>query len=84
MHEKEIQYFTEAFKLAKDKFYIDAIHQFQSLIKEFSESDLADDALYNVVYLHIMFYIIFYIMFYILFYVLLYILFYILFYLFLF
>jgi len=48
MHEKEIQYFTEAFKLAKDKFYIDAIHQFQSLIKEFPESDLADDALYNV------------------------------------
>ena len=34
--------------MTKDKFYIDAIHQFQSLIKEFPESDLADDALYNV------------------------------------
>ena len=48
MHEKEIQYFTKAFELAKDKFYIDAVHQFQSLIKEFPDSDLADDALYNV------------------------------------
>jgi len=48
MHEKEIQYFTEAFQLAQDKFYIDAMHKFNKLVDEFPESDLADDALLNV------------------------------------
>ena len=47
MHEKEIQYFTEAFQLAHDKFYLDAINQFNALIDEFPDSDLADDALLN-------------------------------------
>ena len=48
MHEKEIQYFTKAFQLAHDKFYLDAINQFNALIDEFPDSDLADDALLNV------------------------------------
>ncbi len=48
MHEKEIIYFTEAFKLAGEKFYIDSIHKFQELVNDFPESDLADDAMYNI------------------------------------
>ena len=48
MHEKEIQYFTEAFQLAQDKFYVDAMHKFNKLVDDFPESDLADDALLNV------------------------------------
>ena len=47
MHEKELQYFTEAFQLAHDKFYLDAITHFNKLIDEFPDSDLADDALLN-------------------------------------
>jgi len=48
MHEKEIQYFTEALQLAQKKFYVDAIHKFQGLVNDFPESDLADDAMYNI------------------------------------
>jgi len=48
MHEKEIQFFTDAFKLVQDKFFVDGIHNFQKLVDEFPESDLADDALYNI------------------------------------
>ena len=48
MHEKEIQYFTEAFKLAQGNFYVDAIHKFQELVNDYPESDLADDAMYNI------------------------------------
>lgn len=48
MHAKEIQYFTEGLNLAKYEFYLDAIHKFNMLIDEFAQSDLADDALYNV------------------------------------
>ena len=47
MHEREIQYFTEAFQLAQREFYVDSIHKFQKLVNEFPESDLADDAMYN-------------------------------------
>lgn len=48
MHEKEIEYFTKALQLAQDKFYIDAIHNFNKLVDEFPESDLVDDALLNI------------------------------------
>tara|TARA_B100001971_G_C18220868_1_gene557105 strand:- start:948 stop:1406 length:459 start_codon:yes stop_codon:yes gene_type:complete len=48
MHEKEIQFFTEAFKLAQENFYVDAIHKFQELVNDYPESDLADDAMYNI------------------------------------
>ena len=47
MHEKEISYFTEAFQLAGEQCYVDAITKFQHLIKNFPDSDLADDAMYN-------------------------------------
>ena len=48
MHENEIQYFSDAYNLIQDKFFVDAIHIFQKLVDEFPESDLADDALYNI------------------------------------
>jgi uncharacterized protein YlzI (FlbEa/FlbD family) len=48
MHEKEIQLFTNAIQLAKDEFYLDAINIFEQLIKEFKDSELVDDALYNI------------------------------------
>jgi len=48
MHDKEIQYFTEGLNLAKDEFYLDSINKFKILIDEYPQSDLADDALYNV------------------------------------
>ena len=48
MHDKEIQYFSEGINLAKDEFYLDSINKFKMLIDEYSQSDLADDALYNV------------------------------------
>lgn len=52
MHEKEIEYFSNGLKFAKDKFIIDAISHFQSLIDEFPKSDLADDAMYNIALLY--------------------------------
>jgi tetratricopeptide (TPR) repeat protein len=48
MHDKEIQYFSEGLNLAKNEFYLDAINKFKMLIDEYPQSDLADDALYNV------------------------------------
>lgn len=48
MHEKEIKNFIEALQLAKNRFYVDAIQKFQNVVDEFPESDLADDALYNL------------------------------------
>lgn len=48
MHNKEIQYFTDGLQQAQQEFYLDAINKFQVLIDEYPDSDLADDALYNV------------------------------------
>ena len=48
MHEKEIQLFSYAIQLAKDDFYLDAIQKLEQLIKEFKDSELVDDALYNI------------------------------------
>jgi tetratricopeptide (TPR) repeat protein len=48
MHENEILCFTDAIQLVHDKFYVDGINKFQQLVNEFPESDLADDALYNI------------------------------------
>lgn len=48
MHDQEISLFTEGLKLAQDEFYIDAIEVFNNLIKDFADSELADDALYNM------------------------------------
>jgi tetratricopeptide (TPR) repeat protein len=48
MHDKEIKYFTEALQFAQQDFYVDAIAKFKTLIDEFPDSDLADDAYYNI------------------------------------
>jgi len=48
MHDKEIQYFVEGLQHAQNEFYLDAIKKFNSLIDEFPDSDLADDASFNV------------------------------------
>lgn len=48
MHEKEIQLFTKAIQIAKDEFYLDAIQMLEQLIKEYKDSELVDDALYNI------------------------------------
>ena len=34
MREKEVEYFTEAFKLTQNQFYVDAISKFKKLIIE--------------------------------------------------
>ena len=48
MHEKEIQLFTQATQMAKDEFYLDAIKMLEQLTKEFTDSELVDDAIYNM------------------------------------
>lgn len=48
MHDKEIQYFTKALQQAGSEFYLDAITEFRVLIEEFPNSELVDDALYNI------------------------------------
>ncbi len=48
MHDKEILYFTDALKLVNQEFYLGAVHKLEMLIDEFPESDLADDAYYNI------------------------------------
>jgi len=48
MEDKNTQYFIDGMKLVIDEYYIDAIHKFNMLVEESPESDLADDALYNV------------------------------------
>lgn len=48
MHDKEIQYFTEGLQQAQQEFYLDAIGKFQVLVDEYPNSDLADDALFNI------------------------------------
>lgn len=48
MHEKEIEYFLKGLEFVKDEFYIDAINEFNKLISEFPNSELVDDAIYNI------------------------------------
>ena len=48
MHEIEIEYFLEGLKKIKNKSYIDAIEQFKKIIKEFPDSELTNDAEYNI------------------------------------
>jgi len=48
MHEKEINYFTTGLQLANDEFYLDAMNQFRSLVTEFPDSELCDDAIFNL------------------------------------
>lgn len=48
MHDKEIQYFTEGLQQAEQEYFLDAIGKFQVLVDEYPNSDLADDALFNI------------------------------------
>ena len=48
MDEQEITYFKDAFILAEQEFYLESISKFEKLIKEFPESELADDSYYNI------------------------------------
>ena len=48
MHDKEITYFSSAIEKVRSEFYVDAINEYTQLIKEFPESELVDDALYNI------------------------------------
>jgi tetratricopeptide (TPR) repeat protein len=48
MHEKEIQLFTNAIQMANDEFYLDAIKTLEQLVENFKDSELVDDALYNI------------------------------------
>jgi tetratricopeptide (TPR) repeat protein len=48
MHDKEIKLFTNGLKFAQDEFFLDSIKEFQSLVNEYPDSELADDALYNI------------------------------------
>ena len=41
------QLFVEAIKLTNDDFYIDGLHKFLEIVKQYPESELADDALFN-------------------------------------
>lgn len=50
MYKQEVLYFTKAIKLARDNFYIDAIEKFTQLVDKFPDSDLADDAEYNIAF----------------------------------
>jgi len=48
MHEKDILLFTKAIQMAKDEFYLDAIKMLEQLIREFKDSELVDDAIFNI------------------------------------
>ena len=48
MNAKEIELFTQAIRLAKDEFYFDAIHLLEEFIVEFKNSELVDDAIYDI------------------------------------
>jgi len=48
MHDKEIKLFTEGLKQAHNEFYLDAVKEFQKLVDDCPDSELADDALYNI------------------------------------
>lgn len=50
MCKQEVHYFTKAIKLAGEKFYVDAIKKFKQLIDEYPNSDMADDAEYNIAF----------------------------------
>lgn len=48
MHDKEINIFTQGLKFAQDEFYLDAVTEFQKLIDDIPDSELADDSQYNI------------------------------------
>ena len=40
--------FVEGISLVADEFYVDAIKKFNEIIKDYPESEIADDSLYNI------------------------------------
>lgn len=48
MNNKEIELFKEALNSASNEFYIESINSFNNLIHLFPESDLVDDAYFNI------------------------------------
>lgn len=48
MRDKEIQLFSDGMISAKDELFFDAIANMNELIKQFPDSELVDDAIYNI------------------------------------
>jgi TolA-binding protein len=48
MRDIEIQLFSDGMNLANDEFYLDAITKMKELISKFPDSELVDDAIYNI------------------------------------
>lgn len=48
MQDKDIMLFTNSLKLAQDEFFFDAINDFNKLVEDYPDSELVDDALYNI------------------------------------
>lgn len=48
MRDLEIQLFSEGMNYAKEEFYLDAISKMKELLSKFPDSELVDDALYNI------------------------------------
>ena len=48
MHDKEITLFTNGLKFAQDEFFLDSINDFNKVVEDYPDSELADDALYNI------------------------------------
>ena len=48
MRDIEIQLFSDGMNLAKDEFFLDAIANMNELIIKFPDSELVDDAIYNI------------------------------------
>lgn len=48
MRDLEIQLFSEGMNYAKEEFYLDAISKMSELLTKFPDSELLDDALYNI------------------------------------
>ena len=48
MQDKDIMLFTNSLKFAQDEFFFDAINDFNKLVEDYPDSELVDDALYNI------------------------------------
>ena len=48
MHDKEITLFTNGLKFAQDEFFLDSINEFNKLVEDYPDSELADDAYFNI------------------------------------
>ncbi len=48
IRDREIQLFSDGMNFAKEEFFLDAISKMQELETEYPDSELVDDALYNI------------------------------------